>query len=314
MFNRRRLKISVRVLMLLIIVVGVVLAWRANTARRQHEAVAAIRRCDGWAHYDYEFVPGPSPLAQSDPKLAPRWGTLTPGRTPPAPAWLRRIVGDEYFQEIAHVSFLYDLDNRMLVASMLERPSGDDILAKLEGQTGIKTLHFGYEKVTARGLASIAQLPALEELIVCNTDGISDADLARLEGLKKLKLLLIGNSWLTDEALRHVGRLRNLEDLSLDGQCGSDSGLEYLRRLTRLKSLKLGMTAAGISDAGIDALALLTDLETLDLDGCRGVTDRGLERLHQLTKLTNVRLRGSRITPAGRERFMAVMPTLIRLD
>jgi hypothetical protein len=314
MLKGSRLKISVRILMLLILVVGILLAWRVNKARRQREAVAAIRANGGLVHYDYEFVPGAVTLMQANPSSVPQWGTLTPGRNPPAPNWLRRTVGDEYFQEIAHVSFLFDIATGARHETMVDRMSADDMLAKLAGQTGIKTLQLGWENVTGRGMAAIGQIPALEELVICDADEITDRDLAHLEGLKNLRVLLISDTWLTVEALRHVGRLPNLEYLSLDGQCGSDRGLEYLKGMTRLRTLRLGPSASGITNAGIGSLAGLKDLEWLELDGCRAVTDDGLERLRGLRNLAVVRLRGSRTTKEGRERFMASMPTLMKLN
>jgi hypothetical protein len=108
MFNSRRLKISVRVLMLLVLTVGVLLAWRVNRARRQREAVEAVKEFGGEVYYDFEFVTGPLKTPQATWGPNPRWGRQTPGRNPPAPNWLRRTVGDEYFQEIAYVRLLTD--------------------------------------------------------------------------------------------------------------------------------------------------------------------------------------------------------------
>jgi hypothetical protein len=76
MFKSRRLKISVRVLMLLVVLLAVFLAWRANRARRQREAVAALQKFGGWVHYDYELVPGPVKVAQGNRLWRPQWGTL----------------------------------------------------------------------------------------------------------------------------------------------------------------------------------------------------------------------------------------------
>ena len=53
---RRRLRLTLRASMALIVFVAALLGWRVNKARQQHEAVAAVRRHGGWVHYDYEFV------------------------------------------------------------------------------------------------------------------------------------------------------------------------------------------------------------------------------------------------------------------
>src|SRR4051794_4684008 len=89
---RRRLKLTLRASMVLVVCVAVLLGWRVNKARQQREAVAAVRRHGGWVHYDYEFV--------ND--------KLTPGRQPWGPRWLRRRLGDEYFQEVRSIGFTDD--------------------------------------------------------------------------------------------------------------------------------------------------------------------------------------------------------------
>jgi hypothetical protein len=64
-------------MMLIVLILAVLLGWQANTAREQREAVEAVQRYGGWVHYDYEFVNG----------------KLTPGRSPWAPRWLRKMLG-----------------------------------------------------------------------------------------------------------------------------------------------------------------------------------------------------------------------------
>src|SRR3954454_17549939 len=86
--HRRRFRISLRVLMLVVLVAGVWMGWQVNKARRQREAVAAVKKYGGWVHYDWEMVNG----------------KVAKGTQPHAPKWLRRLFGDEYFQEIAYVS------------------------------------------------------------------------------------------------------------------------------------------------------------------------------------------------------------------
>src|SRR5262245_9524093 len=90
--KRRRLAFTVRMFMLLILGLGLWLGHRVNKARQQREAAAAVKAHGGWVHYDYEFVNG----------------KLASGKQPWAPRWLRKALGDEYFQEIQQVSLVYD--------------------------------------------------------------------------------------------------------------------------------------------------------------------------------------------------------------
>src|SRR5947209_5933161 len=61
------------------------MGWVVNKARRQRLAVAAISGVGGWVKYDWQQAGGSAP---------------------PAPAWLRRMLGDEPFQEVVVVGFL----------------------------------------------------------------------------------------------------------------------------------------------------------------------------------------------------------------
>lgn len=60
-----------------------------HRAREQREAVEAIVALRGIVTYDWHGPPG-SRLASSGP---------------PGPIWLRRIVGDEFFQHVSQVDF-----------------------------------------------------------------------------------------------------------------------------------------------------------------------------------------------------------------
>jgi hypothetical protein len=96
--------ISLRGLLLLVLGIAVWLGWIVNKARRQREAVAALQKFGGFVHYDWEFIDGPVKVPQGNLLWMPSWGKFTSTRKPWAPDWLRRALGDEYFQSIAHVS------------------------------------------------------------------------------------------------------------------------------------------------------------------------------------------------------------------
>ena len=82
-------RISLGTLMLLVLVVGGGLGWKANRAHAQRQAVAAIKAAGGGIIYDFQYP--------NDGKPRPK--------EPPGPRWLRSMLGDEYFQEVAGVSF-----------------------------------------------------------------------------------------------------------------------------------------------------------------------------------------------------------------
>src|SRR3954454_6848478 len=78
--KRRRLTLSVGMMMVLILMLCLWLGRQANKAHEQRNLLTAVSSHGGWAHFDYEFTNG----------------KLTPGGQLWAPSWLRRTFGDEY--------------------------------------------------------------------------------------------------------------------------------------------------------------------------------------------------------------------------
>ena len=153
---RHQLKISLRAMMLVILVFGLWLGWRVNKAREQREAVAAVQKYGGWVHYDYEFVNG----------------KVASGRNPPAPCWLRKLLGDAFFQEVRQVSLVYDnsrgkrFDNANVSAC-------DDVLARVSRLPGLKVLLLKETQATDKGLEHIGKMSDLERAARSGTPGPS---------------------------------------------------------------------------------------------------------------------------------------------
>jgi hypothetical protein len=302
--KHRRFAFSVRMLLLLVLVIATWLGWAVHKARQQREAVAAIEKFGGWVHYDYEFVNGPVNVPSGNNLWLTTWGKLTPGREPRAPHWLRRALGDEYFQDIAHVSLFVDIQKGTAYASKYNIGPADDALAKLSTQTKVKTLQIGGEQVNDRNLAHVGKLTSLEELIIFPGTDVSDAGLAHLAGLKRLRIFLLSNSRLTDDGLASLASLTNLEELVLDGAGFSDRGIAHLMGMTRLESLSLGGGQHTITNAGLKSLESMRNLKTLNLSGWK-ITDEGVDRLLRLKMLKTVYLEGTSVTEVGRSKLKA---------
>src|SRR5204863_2282956 len=65
-------------------------------ARQQHEAIESIRRVQGSVTFDHEWSPIPG---------FPGRYSVDRGAVPPAPAWLRNLMGDEFFRVVRFVEF-----------------------------------------------------------------------------------------------------------------------------------------------------------------------------------------------------------------
>src|SRR5204863_3831428 len=94
--KRRWFRFSLRMLLLIVTVLCVWLGFKVNAARQQHEAIESIRRVQGSVTFDHEWSPIPG---------FPGRYSVDRGAVPPAPAWLRNLMGDELFRVVRSVEF-----------------------------------------------------------------------------------------------------------------------------------------------------------------------------------------------------------------
>ena len=289
---RRHLRVSLKTMMVLVVILAVPLAWGVNKAREQRRAVAAVQKYGGWVHYDYEFV----------------GGKLTPGQEPWAPRWMRSLLGDEFFQEIAYVSLVYDSTGGKRREITNFAPC-DDIFAQLAGQSGIKQLLLQRTQATDRGLEHVGRMTGLEALYIWDAASITDAGVAHLAGLKNLQKIHIDNSQITDQSLVLLSSLPKIEELSLQSGHFSDEGFLHLKGENTLKQLAAGRGDLQVTDAGLAHMKDFKKLVLLDLQNSK-VTARGLEQLKGVPSLKVVWLSGTSITEDELKRFREAMPNV----
>ena len=85
----------------------------------------------------------------------------------------------------------------------------------------------------------------------------------------------------------------------------TDAGLDHLKGLTQLQDLELHK--ARITDAGLKQLKGLTQLRELELYGTK-ITDAGLVHLRGLTNLRYLGLTGTQVTYPAVERLRQALP------
>jgi hypothetical protein len=108
----------------------------------------------------------------------------------------------------------------------------------------------------------------------------------------------------TDASMVHVEDLKELRELDLGYSGITDAGLQQLRHAPRLEGLVLSPLN---SDAGLECVAALASLETLNLNGTR-VTDKGLVHLYELGNLRQVLLYNTKVSDEGVQRLRQALP------
>ena len=179
---RRRFQFSLRSLLLLVVVVALPFSWLAvemKEAREQEKTVDWVGLAGGYLL-----------TTKSD-------ASLIGGRTPAA-AWLRGLLGDEFFWDVTEVTFDETLlaDNAILSNDKLT----DADLKQLQGLIQLERLHLGGTRVTDAGLAHLAALTRLKMLDL-NRTRITDAGLKHLTGLSDLREVNLWSTSVTDAGI-----------------------------------------------------------------------------------------------------------------
>lgn len=222
--KRRWYQYSLRTLLIVMVLASVGMSWltvKMRRAARQREAVEAIRKLGGWVVYDYQSGSAARP-------------------TPPGPAWLRRLLGDDFFAEVTDVQ--------------VNREAG---LTHLTSFPKLRDLGLGY-----CGAFSGPDTEALYEHLR-DLSGTTDATLEHLPELGQLERLRLQYTHVTDAGLERLKGGTHLQGLDLTGTVITDAGVAHLQGLTQLRSLNLNFTR--ITDAGLEHLKGLTQLQWLGL-------------------------------------------------
>ncbi len=307
--RRRWLRLSLRGLMVLVLVFAAGLGYVVHLAHVQREAVAAIRRTGGYASYGWHDLRATDAYPTGEMTYFPPWMSdyLAPEVRERVLAWL----GPDYFgavsgvtlgegdgfggnnigeAEMAHVARL-----RRLAAFWIGSPRlGKAEIKYLAGLTDLtEIVYMGTAADSDASLADLSRLTKLRSLSL-NVPTLVDADLAALRNLANLKHPSIVGPLLTDAGLAHLRGLVGLKELRIVNTPITTAGLAHLRTLRNLRSIALSSNR--VADLG--PLADLPGLEELELYD-NPVTAAGLAPLARMGHLGTLSLRRCNVTTAG---------------
>jgi hypothetical protein len=151
---------------------------------------------------------------------------------------------------------------------------------------------------------------ALNQIDLEQARGVREEDMARLDQLPHLGILILPERASSDRGLARVGELPALTGLYLHERTVTDQGLSSATRHASLQALHV--TGAGITDEGVKALENLGELQELNLFATRAGDD-GLVSLKKLKGLKRLYLKGTQVSDAG-VKHLQEMPQLETLD
>jgi hypothetical protein len=250
--RRLRLRFRLPAFFLFVAILAVPLGWLAGRMRAAQAQRAAISEL---AKLEYAFV-----YYECYDKAECGLGHAELS----GPAWLRRILGDDFFNPVTRVN--------------LGATTADDhTLTHLTAFPKLQTLLLEDRPITDGGIARLRGMTELEFLTLSGTQ-ITDEGLAYLELLTQLKVLWLCKTGVTDKGLVHLTRLPRLEALFLCVTNVGDGGIVHLKACRNLRWLAL--TNTKVTDAGVADLAGCTNLEELYLCDTQ-VSSEAIEKLRQ---------------------------------
>jgi hypothetical protein len=242
----RYFRVSLRSLLLLTTILAIWLAYVSNRARQQRVVVERLNELGARIEYDFQ-------------QNAQRAGKI--GTGPPGWPWLRKLIGDEYFQDVVSVHVIATSEEDLQAISKLTR---------------LEKLVLDRSNITDASLLHLRNLKRIDFLSLRVPDLTSEG-LGHLENMRKLReLILEGCHSVDDAGLVHLGKLTQLRFLNLQGTSVRGPGLVHLANLPYLTHLPIGWTP--LDDRAIPLLAKFQALKELHL----GVSKISEEKIYEL--------------------------------
>jgi hypothetical protein len=140
--RRRWFQFRLRTLFVLMVLASIGLSWFAvkmQQAKRQREAVEAIKSASGWVCYDFEWD----------------GQDMIPDAVPQTPAWLRESLGDDFFSTVVWAEVSDDAIDHLKALPQLQHlsflpavPPSVDRTAYIQGLSQLTWLDLSYSEVT----------------------------------------------------------------------------------------------------------------------------------------------------------------------
>jgi len=164
--------------------------------------------------------------------------------------------------------------------------------------------------VTDSELDTVALLSGLQDLNIGSGVTLGTPrpdDLGPADGEAECRIA--GGSRVTDAGLAKVARLKKLRHLDLSGAVITPSGLKALSSLPELQRLSL-WNVASVDDSAAPYLETLGALTSLDLSNT-SIGDATLARLAKMSALRRLYVSETRVTAAGLAAFRAQRPACV---
>ncbi|HEY1064887.1 MAG TPA: hypothetical protein VGE52_02205, partial [Pirellulales bacterium] len=148
-------------------------------------------------------------------------------------------------------------------------------------------VHFSGKAPTDDVLRQVAELKFVHTVLLFNAPLITDAGVAHLGELPRLKMLVVHRSSITGSCANSLASAASLEAIDFTGSKVTGVGLSALKRLSELRVLRLA--DCPVSDEGTGEIASISQLTSLRISGDQ-LTPAGLGELARLTNVDHLQV------------------------
>ncbi len=197
----------------------------------------------------------------------------------------------------------------------------DEHLQMLTGLKDLESIQLDGAVLSDEGFRHFTAFTKLKRLSLFHPsrdrDDFTGTGLAYLKSLPELERLTFAGATAGDEAMRAVGQLTQLREFAQWHNWDSAAGIEYLKNLPHLKSLKIGQRLPGggrsnepsFDDQTLAIISQIKSLERLDLQEAR-LSFAGLLQLNALPALRELNMKWVDVPAGDVEKLRQSLPAV----
>lgn len=224
--DRWRIPRSLRFFVVVLLILTGAAAWIVIKGYRQTLIVRRIKEAGGLVSYYCQVDGDGKPINRAQPR---------------GPAWLRKVIGDDFFDEPYSVHINYRGHHRQVP------DAAADVLVQIVRLPRLKSLSIEGIRLTTEDLGRIAEMRELRSLYLGERT-LDDYDLEPLRALS-LEWLALPRTRISDKGLRSLIEMHSLRYLDLTRTRVTDRGVLDLGGLQELRMLRLERSKTTLAGA-----------------------------------------------------------------
>jgi Leucine Rich repeat len=224
--RKRWIPVSLRLWLVILLLFAIAAAWIVVRGSRQAAIVRRIREAGGRVEYYGQFD---------------NYGNWISHAQPRGPTWLRKKIGNDFFDEPFSVHIKHANSDRPVPEA------ARNVVPQIARLSRLKSLSIDGVRLTEADLAAISKMSELRDLDL-GQGTLDDFELEPLRGLA-VESLGLPRTRVSDKGLLAISQMRSLRYLDLTRTRVTDEGVLSLADLPNLRLLRLNRSKVTLEGA-----------------------------------------------------------------